>query len=118
MENQVVCSCCYKPLPTALEQYGERDYILCFDCFALGLRFKWQHRLIERDNGERVIYLEDDELVLMRPFEWELPVFHHKERVEVTRYEKPILTTLASITKRRTTARKPRKKRVALQQRL
>lgn len=99
MENSVVCSCCYKPLPSALEQYGEYDWPICFSCLTLGVD-NWHDGITERANGDRVLYLNGGCIEFLRPFEWKLPVFHQKEAIDIKRYDMPLLT------KRRARARK------------
>lgn len=85
MENQVICSCCYKPLHNRIDQYGTSKVPVCFDCFMLGVSVRDQ--MTGLNNGDRVLYVDDVCIELHRPYDYGLPVFHQKQILGMTHYE-------------------------------
>ena len=69
MENQVICSCCYKPLHNRIDQYGTSKVPVCFDCFMLGVSVRDQ--MTELNNGDRVLYVDDVCIELHRPYDYD-----------------------------------------------
>ena len=107
MENQVICSCCYKPLHNRIDQYGTSKVPVCFDCFMLGVSVRDQ--MTELNNGDRVLYVDDVCIELHRPYDYELPIFHQKQILGMTHHEMPILVTRSMSKRNRVKVKKEKR---------